>query len=1544
MKMNYVHALGRASHPLQTMKLRKYLLFLVAVISLATLSTGNAGMFSWPVTGTWPGYLTIWQFNPDNSAPGAAWSGWTQYWRTDSTGSMESFGDDAIYSTPYDSALQFTGKMMTAAGAYDYDRAYNDQYYEVKGSYLIDGDLAYWVEGIPERMNSAATLQQRSDGDHADSQWGDPVDTATGVQTFDKTVISVQGALPIDFTIEFRTRLAPTHSVLGDGWAHNYQAALTVSSTTATVAWTPNRTEVFERSSTGTFSSQSESARRHSLVENADGSYTLTLDDHSRYNFDAAGALQWISKSGKYIDLTYGPHGLARITDRGSGKYLELAYAFTAQAVWDISAISDGQGRQATLQMVWNLLYSVTDANGNETRFSYRWPGGFYAAPYQWGEPSAENPNAMLFKAEDLASNSILFYNDYDEMGRIIAQAGGMNGGTYFEYDTASSPGNIITTVTKPDGFTRKYTHNSKLLLTKVVDENNNATTHTYDTAGQRLTSTDPLDHTTTYTYDPQGHVSTVTDPSGAVTQMQYDAQGNLSHVIDALNQTATYTFDSNSNVLSSTDAKGQTATFTYNAGGQVLTVTYPGGGVDTFTYASGLPATFTDRTGNLQSYQYDPAGRIATLTNTPTPTSPPLTTSFTYDGMGNMLTMTPPICPDALYGPFPPTWSWSYDSLGHKSSETDPLGWVTNYTFDQYGMLLQKIDPTGGVTQYEHNPSNEITAVTTGYWRRTEFTRDPAGRVTAIIDPLGHTTQFTYDAAGNKIATYNSAGTKVSEVAYDNRDLPTGVKDAYDVTETVQFDALRRVTSKTDRLGRTTTYSLDPVGQLTGVQNPESFVTGQSWNANGFRIAFTNAGNATTGLTVDPAGRLSAIQTALGKQSVYNYDSPTSTSQPSSIVDANGTTTALVYDNALRLVTSTDPVSQIDRLYDVKGRLVTVTEGSKVITRDYDAVDRMINFTDGDGNSISYWNDDIGELSTIIYPDGYSVSYGYDAAGRMTGVYTWDGAVCHTTSYSYDEAGRLATTTRPNGTVETRSYDLNDRLLSIVDTDSSGNMIASETLTRDVAGRITSESTTPAPWLQSETLNSMFSYDLSDRLTSRDDTDGSSNAVMTRAITFDNTSNITSSVTNPLLVPGLVPENLAMTYDVDNRLSSFNGQSTQFDNSGNLTSGPLGVSPPFSSLTYDARNRLTSAGGLSFGYDAENRRTSLTSAAGTTHYIFNPRPALDQLLVKILPDGTVTHYIYGIGLIGEQTGSNYRVYHYDSRGSTVAMTDASGAVIGRASYGAYGEVLQKDAALTTSFLFNGQYGVQTDESGLLYMRARYYSPLIKRFINQDSVLGSINSSASLNRFAYANGDPASLIDPFGLCAEKAGKGFFGSLLDTLLNIQGIKDSLWIYDNADDWREKVIGAAAVPILALDALSNLVPVVGEEKAALETSAKVAIEKAIEHEAADVTISIVANSERVLAADAVRFHHGWPKYLGGDMQQILEPLPKSMHDAFHSGLDKIIPRQAGTSFYEGLSPVARRQMLQDLGDYTKAFDAKNGTHLYDAMVREGFPGGL
>ncbi len=53
-------------------------------------------------------------------------------------------------------------------------------------------------------------------------------------------------------------------------------------------------------------------------------------------------------------------------------------------------------------------------------------------------------------------------------------------------------------------------------------------------------------------------------------------------------------------------------------------------------------------------------------------------------------------------------------------------------------------------------------------------------------------------------------------------------------------------------------------------------------------------------------------------------------------------------------------------------------------------------------------------------------------------------------------------------------------------------------------------------------------------------------------------------------------------------------------------------------------------------------------------------------------------------------------------------------------------------------------------------MRARYYNPEIKRFVNRDVVTGSIGNGLTMNWYAYVNGNPVSYTDPFERSADGA--------------------------------------------------------------------------------------------------------------------------------------------------------------------------------------------
>ena len=68
---------------------------------------------------------------------------------------------------------------------------------------------------------------------------------------------------------------------------------------------------------------------------------------------------------------------------------------------------------------------------------------------------------------------------------------------------------------------------------------------------------------------------------------------------------------------------------------------------------------------------------------------------------------------------------------------------------------------------------------------------------------------------------------------------------------------------------------------------------------------------------------------------------------------------------------------------------------------------------------------------------------------------------------------------------------------------------------------------------------------------------------------------------------------------------------------------------------------------------------------------------------------------------------------------------------------------------------------MMSDGNGLYYMRARFYSPEIRRFVNRDVLLGDVGDGQSLNRFAFVTGRPVSFVDPFGLSGVFADRAFF---------------------------------------------------------------------------------------------------------------------------------------------------------------------------------------
>jgi RHS repeat-associated protein len=135
------------------------------------------------------------------------------------------------------------------------------------------------------------------------------------------------------------------------------------------------------------------------------------------------------------------------------------------------------------------------------------------------------------------------------------------------------------------------------------------------------------------------------------------------------------------------------------------------------------------------------------------------------------------------------------------------------------------------------------------------------------------------------------------------------------------------------------------------------------------------------------------------------------------------------------------------------------------------------------------------------------------------------------------------------------------------------------------------------------------------------------------------------------------------------------------------------------------------------------------------------------SLLKRLLGCAAVVCGMLFGGMVQAATTITY--YHNDLLGSPVAATDASAHVIWRESYRPYGERLTNDPASTGNDVWYTSRRQDAD-TGLVYMGARYYDPVVGRFVSKDPVGFDPGNIQSFNRYAYANDNPYRFVDPSG--------------------------------------------------------------------------------------------------------------------------------------------------------------------------------------------------
>lgn len=1117
---------------------------------------------------------------------------------------------------------------------------------------------------------------------------------------------------------------------------------------------------------------------------------------------------------GKISTYTYDADGLVLTGTDGDGiTYFTNTYDEKGRVATQDDAVS-GNGLTKfsydDTSEYWRTIVTITDRNGNIRKHVNNRYGQLVRIEDELGNKSTYTYDADGNKTSitDPQGNTIIY--TYDSEGKLLTVSDEEGTKTVMTYDDR---GNVLT-VENASGEKVVNTYDSKNMLTSTTDQRGNRTQYVYNDKGQLLTETATGAGTISYAYE-NGRVSTITDYLGNKTVFGYDAVGRFTKLTDREGKTTVYEYDANDNIISETgpsghkktytfdsrhnktsvtDERGNVTYFKYNGNGKLIEVTDPKGYKTKYEYdGEDRLIRTTDHEGNTYESVYDAGGRVIS-----TKDSLGNVTLYTYNSTGDILTKTEPgkgvttytyykngktkSVKDALgnittYG-YDTAWrinkitnaegksvTYTYDQAGNLLSEANPLNHTVSYTYDNMGNMLTMTDAKGNVTTFAYNANGKLTSVTDALKNRTQYLYDKEDRIIKIIDAkgneksldydnsgnlisvtdeLGNTISMEYDEAGNRTKIKDAYGNAIQNTLYDKTDLPVVMEDALGNKITAIYDSMGRLVEVVDALNRSTKYTYDKMSRFVSVTDPANGLSKQTFDQDGNLKTITDPNGNTAEYVYDVVGRMISETTAIGSVRTYGYNSQ---NLLTNMKNGRGQETTYTYDDAGRFISFSDPAGTVTYTYDPNGNVLTVSDSTGKTTREYDALNRVTKYTDCNGNEISYSYDTLGNLITLTYPGGKIVRYDYDAANRLIKVTDWQNRV---TDYEYDKNGRLVKTTRPNGTVLTNSFDAAGRILEQKDVDEAGNIINQYNYTYDAAGNITVEKSSSEIGPYNHT-------------------------------------------------------NAVMTYDKGNRLITWNGQTIQYDADGNMTYGPL--KGKMVSFTYDARNRLIKAGDTTYIYDAENNRIASIENDIRTDYINNPNAELSQLLIKKDANGEETFFIYGIGLIGhEESEGSYRTYHFDLRGSTTDITDINGNITDRFHYAPYGELVSKTGTTNTPFLYNGMYGVMTDDNGLYYMRARYYNPDIKRFINQDILQGNIWDGRSLNRYAYCTGNPISLTDPFGLSPELTPSFIGHTILDVLGfipvigEVADLANAVWYLAEGDYMNAALSGLSMIPVI------------------------------------------------------------------------------------------------------------------------------------------------
>jgi len=481
---------------------------------------------------------------------------------------------------------------------------------------------------------------------------------------------------------------------------------------------------------------------------------------------------------------------------------------------------------------------------------------------------------------------------------------------------------------------------------------------------------------------------------------------------------------------------------------------------------------------------------------------------------------------------------------------------------------------------------------------------------------------------------------------------------------------------------------------------------------------------------------KANATETTYTTQYVYDP-------QSNNIVDRftpNSATDPIHYDydalNRIHIITYPDGKT-VTYEYDGNGNRTSMLDAHGTTTYSYDRFNKLRAVQYPGIIPIYYEYDKSGNLTKITYPSGETVTYEYDTSNRLWHVTDVTGV----TTYEYNNlTNNLFKKTLPNSVYTSYEYDLAKRITDVVNKKSDNSLISSYHYTFDNNSNITQvdEIIGTGP-----TKTTIYHYDELNRLKTV-----TIDNVLTESYTYDDSGN--------RLTKNTPSGTITYKYDGDNRLikSSSNGLNTLYfyDKSGNLIKKMSATETVTYAYDYENRLILYSDGidNVSFEYDGDGNRISKTVNGIKTKYINHISP-IPQVLLETTDQNSVTaRYTYADARLNQTNYGATSFYVYDKPGkSTTALIDSSQTTLNSYAYDSFGIIQTDNETTLNNFKYDGEQF--DDETGLVYLRHRYYDSETGRFLNKDPFPGYVKAPQTINPYPYVGNNPVNRMDPSGL-------------------------------------------------------------------------------------------------------------------------------------------------------------------------------------------------